>query len=170
VQGSALALPYPADHFQAVTCIEVLEHLSDDGAALREIRRVLEPGGLLALTVPYRHWFPAYRTLIGHERHYDRRSLEDLLGRHGFHVEKHIPNFPRWHRAADYSYVFCRLMGLIASRVGAEGAPQRVRLPGTNRPLLRVLNDAIEPLYVADSKLDYARLPAATSMLARRSV
>jgi hypothetical protein len=68
------------------------------------MRRVLQPRGVLVLTVPYRHWFPAYRRLIGHERHYNRRTLIALLARHGFTVEQYIPNFPRWHRAADYVY------------------------------------------------------------------
>jgi SAM-dependent methyltransferase len=168
VQASALALPFPAAHFQTVTCIEVLEHLQDDAGALREMHRVLEPGGALVLTVPYRHWFPAYRTWIGHERHYDRATLGALVARHGFAIEEHIPNYPRWHRAADYAYVLCRVGGVVAGRLGGERAPHRVRVPGTGRPLLGILNGVLEPLYAADAKLDYTSLEVATSIVARR--
>jgi len=55
VRGDAFRLPFDDGAFDAVICSEVLEHLSDDWAALVEARRVLKPGGRLALTVP-RAW------------------------------------------------------------------------------------------------------------------
>jgi ubiquinone/menaquinone biosynthesis C-methylase UbiE len=54
---SAEQLPFPEAHFDLVTAIEVIEHLADVDAVLAEIRRVLAPGGVFALTVPNR-WFP----------------------------------------------------------------------------------------------------------------
>jgi len=42
----------PDDFFDAISCLNVLEHITDDVAALREIRRVLKPGGRAAITVP----------------------------------------------------------------------------------------------------------------------
>ena len=48
-----VSLPYPDGHFRAVTLIEVLEHVGDEAAVLREIRRVLVPGGTLVLTTPH---------------------------------------------------------------------------------------------------------------------
>lgn len=167
-QGSAMALPYAEGEFDALTCIEVLEHLDDDRRALSEMHRVLRSNGVLVLTVPHRHWFPSYRTLIGHERHYDRRTLAGLLDDAGFSVDAYVPNFPRWHRAADYSYVVGRIAGVVAARMGGESAPHRVRIPGAREPLLATLTKAIEPFYHADAKLDYATLDAATSVVARR--
>ena len=167
-RASAFDLPYSTAEFDALTCIEVLEHLTEESKALTEMRRVLRPRGILALTVPHRHWFPVYRNLIGHERHYDRRTLVELLARHGFVVENYIANFPRWHRAADYGFVLSRIVGMLSARLGGEGAPHRVRLPWAREPLLATVNRVLEPLYETDAKLDYAHLDSSTSVVARR--
>jgi SAM-dependent methyltransferase len=45
--GDVTALDFPADHFDACLCHSMLETLSDPLAALREIKRTLEPGGVL---------------------------------------------------------------------------------------------------------------------------
>jgi SAM-dependent methyltransferase len=53
----ASELPFESGSFDAATCIEVLEHLFDPVAALREMRRVLRPGGVALVTVPnVAHW------------------------------------------------------------------------------------------------------------------
>lgn len=46
----AAPLPFPDGHFDAVTCIEALEFLPDPDAALREMARVLRPGGTLLIS------------------------------------------------------------------------------------------------------------------------
>lgn len=60
-------LPYPAESFDAVIASEILEHVEDDVRALREIYRVLKPGGVVAVTVPnadYPFWWdPINKTL-----------------------------------------------------------------------------------------------------------
>lgn len=50
VQGTAVPLPFPANHFNAVTCLESLEFFPSDTAALCEMVRVLKPGGVLMVT------------------------------------------------------------------------------------------------------------------------
>ncbi|HLE45048.1 MAG TPA: class I SAM-dependent methyltransferase, partial [Methylomirabilota bacterium] len=45
-------LPLPGEQYDAVTCVEVLEHLYDPDHALREIARVLLPLGRAVVTVP----------------------------------------------------------------------------------------------------------------------
>lgn len=50
--GDVHALPFPDASFDLVTCQTLLIHVPDPRAVLREFRRVLKPGGLLALSEP----------------------------------------------------------------------------------------------------------------------
>lgn len=50
--GPADSVPYPDAFFDAVLLLDVMEHVPDDAAVVREIARVLRPGGTLILSVP----------------------------------------------------------------------------------------------------------------------
>lgn len=50
--GDGAQLPFHDGSFDGVVCSEVLEHVEDDAAVVREIARVLKPDGVAALTVP----------------------------------------------------------------------------------------------------------------------
>ncbi len=73
----------------AVVAFDVLEHIEDDEAAVREIHRVLRPGGLALIAVPAdpRLW-SAHDEAVGHVRRYTRPELVDLFARNGFTVER----------------------------------------------------------------------------------
>lgn len=73
IRADAQHLPFAADGFDRVILSEVLEHLPDDAQGLREVWRVLKPGGALALTVPCRH-YPYWYDPIN-------RLTEALMGR-----------------------------------------------------------------------------------------
>jgi len=84
LRAEAGRLPLAAGSFDAVTVLDVLEHV-DDTAALAELRRVVRPGGLLVLTVPAAPWLWSHRdAAAGHRRRYTRRSLEAALAAAGF--------------------------------------------------------------------------------------
>lgn len=51
------AIPCPDNAFDTVVCADVLEHVANEAQALRELRRVLTPGGMLILTCPHAGWF-----------------------------------------------------------------------------------------------------------------
>jgi len=82
------ALPFGDGSFDLVLCAETIEHVRDVQLLLSEIRRVLRPGGTLALTTPAS--LPVIRRpdpLSPHLRFFTRRSLRRLLGELGFEVE-----------------------------------------------------------------------------------
>ena len=52
LKGSAYSLPFPNNSFDLVVCSEVLEHLHEYNDAVKEIHRVLKPGGKFYASVP----------------------------------------------------------------------------------------------------------------------
>jgi SAM-dependent methyltransferase len=58
VRGEATTLPFADESFDGVAILYVLYHLSDPRRALAEARRVMRPGGLIAVAAPSRHDSP----------------------------------------------------------------------------------------------------------------
>lgn len=84
------SLPIADERIDTALFLEVLEHLVDDGAALREICRVLRPGGRLILSVPVPPGEVNENSAWGHKREgYELREIVHLLETNGFEVEKH---------------------------------------------------------------------------------
>ncbi|MGH9661244.1 MAG: class I SAM-dependent methyltransferase, partial [Bryobacteraceae bacterium] len=75
------ALPFPASAFDACLNIVTLEHVPEPLAVLREIARVLAPGGRLLLIVP--HEWEVHQAPHDYYR-YTRHGVEYLLARAGF--------------------------------------------------------------------------------------
>jgi len=107
-RGDVTSLPFRDGAFDVVVCSEVLEHVRDADAAVRELVRVLKPGGSLAVSVP--RFFPelvcwslsrAYHEEEGgHVRIFTRRELLGLLegaGTRCRHVSyRHALHSPYW--------------------------------------------------------------------------
>jgi ubiquinone/menaquinone biosynthesis C-methylase UbiE len=88
-------LPLPDNDFDLVLCAETLEHVRDVQLLLSEARRVLRPGGRLAVTTPAhsrltgldvlaRGFERRFPPLSPHLRFFTRRSLANLLSELGF--------------------------------------------------------------------------------------
>ncbi len=106
--ADALALPFRAHFFDVVICSEVLEHIPDHQNAMREIVRVLKPGGTLVVSVPRR--FPEkicwarskayHQANQGHVRIYRTKPLRTMLENCGvvfFHRHwAHSLHTPYW--------------------------------------------------------------------------
>ena len=77
-----------AERYDNVVALDVIEHIEDDGAAVRAMRDALVPGGTLLLSVPaLSALYGPKDVAIGHYRRYDRKYLVDLLEREGLRVE-----------------------------------------------------------------------------------
>lgn len=92
-RGRIYEQPFDADfdpgrRYGLVLMLDVLEHLDDDLDALRRVRALLEPDGLLLLTVPaLRALWTRHDDLNHHRTRYTRRTLGTPLGAAGLRVE-----------------------------------------------------------------------------------
>ncbi|MBV6405747.1 MAG: methyltransferase domain-containing protein [Flavobacteriales bacterium] len=92
------ALPFPADRFDLVICSHVLEHVPDDRTAMRELFRVLRPGGLAILLVP----MSARPTTDEDPAVTDPQERRRRFGQHD-HVRLYGRDYPDRLRAAGFT-------------------------------------------------------------------
>jgi SAM-dependent methyltransferase len=110
LQGDATRLSFPDNTFSHIIISEVLEHIQDDVAAIREMTRILKPGGTLAVTVPTGwtekiNWmlsdeYHAPKSVGGHVRIYSSIELKAKLRSAGLDVQSqhhaHALHSPYW--------------------------------------------------------------------------
>lgn len=78
--ADAAALPYRGERFDLIISVDVLEHVDDDVAALKEMYRVCRPGGVLFLTVPAFGFLWSRRDeLAHHKRRYTLKEVREKL-------------------------------------------------------------------------------------------
>lgn len=109
--------------FDVVFAGEVIEHIFDDGRFLEQVRGILAPGGILALTTPNLFFLPSrlafpfgrmpfFASAPYHYHYYSRRTLTDLLTERGYDVRhvtsSHILVSTRRHK----------LLGALCERLG----------------------------------------------------
>jgi SAM-dependent methyltransferase len=74
--GSLTEMPYDEGSFDLITSLDVIEHIEDDVAVLRELLRVAKPGGTLLVTVPaYPALWGSHDVVNHHKRRYTRPML-----------------------------------------------------------------------------------------------
>jgi SAM-dependent methyltransferase len=87
--GAGEKLPYDDATFDLVTALDVVEHMDDDLAGLREMRRVLRPGGRVLLFVPtFMFLWGVQDDVSNHRRRYRLPELRRVLEQAGFEIER----------------------------------------------------------------------------------
>lgn len=168
IQGSVLQLPLATARFDVCLCLEVLEHVKDDEAAVRELFRVVRPGGFLVASVPYTYYWDDYLRLIGHHRHYTRRSFRDLLHGVGFEVDKYLPNFPEWHQAFTRRYAIARAVHLVTKPLSGQDTVYDLTWPCTNESVVETIRRRLERRRQREVHKNYEEAATSTFIAARK--
>jgi SAM-dependent methyltransferase len=161
------ALPYADNTFDAVLLSEILEHIDQDVEGLREVYRVLKPGGVVAITVPNANypflWDPINKTLeavfgthIGkgplagiwanHVRLYTAEKLRSSVVTAGFKVEEERA-FTHYSFPFIHNIVYGLGKPLLESGVLPESmanAADRTTFDKNNGSLLNPVNVALK--------------------------
>lgn len=79
LQGEFPKVPLPKESYDLITLFDVLEHIANDKEALKEVDKILRPGGLAVITVPALPWlWTEHDELHHHFRRYRKRYLKKL--------------------------------------------------------------------------------------------
>jgi SAM-dependent methyltransferase len=88
-KGLAEKLPFADESFDVVTALDVIEHLDDDVAGLKEMHRVLKTGGKTLIFVPAFMWLWGVQDDVSNHRiRYTKKQIVERLERAGFEVER----------------------------------------------------------------------------------
>jgi len=156
--GRAETLPFKTAYFDAVTAVDVMEHTDDDRSTLREIARVLRPGGAALIHVPAFPVLWGEHDEVNHHRcRYRRTPLGALIEESGLHIER-------------LSYINCLIFPpALAIRLGKRGL-RRIAGATTLKPeiydLPRWFNSALITLLGLErALLQRVNLPFGVSLL-----
>jgi SAM-dependent methyltransferase len=83
---------FPADSYDLIALLDVLEHVTDDNGSLAAIRERLKPGGALLLTVPINPWmWSAHDVVHHHHRRYRKSEVRKLALDAGYEIDMLSP-------------------------------------------------------------------------------
>lgn len=124
-------------NFDTVICLNVLEHIKDDIVILKNVKKILAPGGRLILLVPAVQ--KIYGTLdkaLDHYRRYEKLELEDKLRKCGFLIQNSL-----------YMNIFGMMGWFLNNRLLRRTILSERQLKIYNRlvPLFRKIEEIIKP-------------------------
>lgn len=141
VCGSILRLPFRSDTFDLVSAFDVIEHCAPDVDAVREVARVLRPGGRMLISVPAYRWaWSAHDVANGHEHRYTRSRVVDVVERAGLSVRRATYAFTAVFPFFAAERLARKVVGKLARKtVGPADIVSVPRLPPTVESMMRSL-------------------------------
>jgi len=80
-------LPFEVPTFDLILALDVIEHVDNDLGSIRALRELLNPNGMLLITVPAYQWlWSEHDELSHHKRRYNLAHTKDLLAQGGFNI------------------------------------------------------------------------------------
>ena len=154
IQADGAKLPVRDASVAGVVALDIFEHIEDDTAAFAEAARVLQPGGVLVLSVPAYKWlWGPHDVALHHFRRHTRRSVRRQLVAAGLEPV-----------LVSYSVFWLFPLALAERLVGKfRRGPARASLP----PVPGGLNRALVALMAAEGRaLRTVRWPWGSSVVA----
>lgn len=152
VEGTLVSCGFREGTLAAAGMFDVVEHIADDEAFLREAARALRPGGLIFLTVPcYPALWSHEDEAAGHQRRYTAASMRALLQRSGLdevyltHFFRPLPPLIALVRVLPYR------LGIAAARIEAETVSRDHRPAGASGMLGQLLAPEVELIRAGQS-------------------
>jgi SAM-dependent methyltransferase len=146
IQMDAREIPEQYGNMDVIGAFDVLEHIPEDEAVLRGIRRALKPGGGLMITVPQHQWlWPHVDEVAHHVRSYSANELHAKIKDAGFDL------------IFSSSCTFTLLPAMMLSRLASRGARETAAASefAVSKPvnaLFRVILDSEVALTLAGSR------------------
>jgi len=129
--GTLEEAEYPNNYFDVVTLWDVLEHVPDAAATLREIRRILKPGGLVVVNYPNigsnlakvfgrKWWF----LLSVHLYYFTPHTIKAMLERNGYELVVHKHHYQKLKmgylvfRVKPYSNALYKVLNPLVNKLG----------------------------------------------------
>lgn len=150
------------ERWDAAFLLDVLEHIPDDAAALRQIHSALRPGGLLFVTTPALKFFWSYNDELAHHcRRYSRRDYSRLAAETGFELvtARYFMFF------LSPLYLLARMKSPRLDRMSREDVAEHLRR--THRIPAAPLNGLLSAIFAMETPLGLKiPFPWGTSILA----
>lgn len=160
-----LKLPFNNNDFDIVVSFDVLEHIKEEDAALKEWQRVLKPGGSLFITVPAYQWLWSEHDVgLHHFRRYTKKRLHHRVTENGF-VPKKVSYAISFSLPLIVSFRFLKKLATSLKRTKANAKKQSeissyIKVPEfVNHLFSRIL-------FLESRALKHINFPFGTSVLA----
>jgi len=155
LRSGAELIPLASECADLIVATDILEHIEDDVAALREFHRVLKPGGHAVITVPaYQFLWSEHDVALMHKRRYVSRQLAERYRRAGF-------------RQVRLGHALCLLFPLALGRLLNRWRDQGKVPEAQIQSLPEWLNTALVRLQRFETALSHRiRLPWGLSVVA----
>ncbi len=145
VVSSGYSLPYADESFDLVCMFDAIEHIDDDHRVLREVARVLRPGGRALATVPaYQFLYANNDRIAQHKRRYTRPMLRTTMEQAGLTVERNTHS---------NVFLFPLILPAVLGIKCIEALfPRKLDPDHTNLswPFPRVLHDVLHGIFAAE--------------------
>lgn len=156
IKARGISLPIADKAYDMIGAFDVLEHIDDDVAALREWKRVLKDDGCIIITIPAYQWlWSAHDVTLGHVRRYTTKQVRLVAEQAGLQPVR-----------ISYALSFS-LPLVVGGRLAGKVCSSKINNSASYVDVPHWLNTLLTHLLYLEARLhQYMNFPAGTSVIA----